>query len=72
MADSLAATFADVEPIDQDDGPTPVVRIAYTQAFSIIMGYFRRILVNEEYSQRALQLSAGRHLKGPSPGRSGC
>ena len=56
---SLAETFADVSPIEQDDGPTPVVRIAYSHAFSTVMGYFRRVLVDGEYSQRALLLSAG-------------
>ena len=56
---SLAETFADLEPIDQDDGPVPVVRIDYTESFSKVMGYFRRILVNEEYSKRALVLAAG-------------
>ena len=58
MDDTLAARFADVIPIEQEDGPTPVVRIAYSPAFSLVMGYFRRVLVDEEYSERALALSA--------------
>lgn len=56
--DSIAEIFSDLTPIEQDDGPVPVVRIAYSQAFTIVMGYFRRVLVNEEYSERALHLSA--------------
>lgn len=56
--ESIAEIFSDVEPIEQDDGPTPVVRIAYSKAFTIIMGYFRRVLVDEEFSKRSLMLSA--------------
>ena len=56
--DSIAESFPDLTPIEQDDGPVPVVQIAYSQAFTIVMGYFRRVLVNEEYSERALLLSA--------------
>ena len=56
--DSIAESFPDLTPIEQDDGPVPVVQIAYSQAFTIVMGYFRRVLVNEEYSERALHLSA--------------
>ena len=41
MDDSLAATFSDVTPIEQDDGPTPVVRIAYSHAFSVVMAPLR-------------------------------
>ena len=54
----LASIFSDVEPIEQNEGPEPVVRIAYSPDFIEVMGYFRRILVNEEYSERALRLSA--------------
>jgi protein farnesyltransferase/geranylgeranyltransferase type-1 subunit alpha len=63
--ESLAETFADLEPIEQDDGPVAVVRIDYSESFSKVMGYFRRILVNEEYSKRALTLAAGEHLSRP-------
>ena len=51
--------FADVAPIDQDEGPVAVVSIDYAPAFSQVMGYFRRVLVNGEHSERALALSAG-------------
>ena len=56
--ESLAETFADIEPIEQNEGPVPVVQIQYTHAFKTIMGYFRAILVKEEHSERALALSA--------------
>jgi len=56
--DSLATRFADLTPVEQDDGPVPVVRIAYSHSFKIVMGYFRRILVNGEHSKRALDLAA--------------
>jgi protein farnesyltransferase/geranylgeranyltransferase type-1 subunit alpha len=56
--ETLAEQFADVTPIEQDDGPTPVVKIAYSQAFCTLMGYFRRVLVDNEYSKRSLQLAA--------------
>jgi hypothetical protein len=50
--------FADVEPIEQDDGPVPVVCIDYTPEFTRVMGYFRRVLVDGEHSARSLLLSA--------------
>ena len=56
--------FADAVPIEQDDGPVPVVRINYTPAFCKVMGYFRRVLVDNEHSSRALILSAGAHPHG--------
>lgn len=70
--DSLATRFADLTPVEQDDGPVPVVRIAYSHSFKIVMGYFRRILVNGEHSKRALDLAAGAtwcHVR-PMPLRS--
>ena len=53
----LETVFADVTPLAQDDGPVPVVKIDYSPAFVRVMSYFRRVLVNEEYSLRALQLA---------------
>lgn len=50
--------FGDVKPIAQDDGPEPVVRIAYAPDFEVAMGYFRRVLVDGEFSKRSLLLSA--------------
>ena len=43
---SLAELFADLEPIPQDEGPEPIVRIAYPDGFQTVMDYFRRVLVN--------------------------
>ncbi|KAL1522563.1 hypothetical protein AB1Y20_017548 [Prymnesium parvum] len=54
----LADVFSDLEPLEQNEGPQPVVQIAATPQFVEVMGYFRRVLVNQEFSQRALQLSA--------------
>ena len=50
--------FADAEPIPQDDGPVPVVQIDYAPEFVEVMGYFRRVLVDGEHSERSLLLSA--------------
>ena len=54
----MESLFADVVPLDQDDGPNPVVRIAYSTEFTQTMGYFRSVLVSGEFSERTLLLSA--------------
>ena len=53
--------------------PVPVVKIDYSADFMRIMGYFRRVLVNEEYSDRALKLCASpcRERHGHSPALHG-
>jgi hypothetical protein len=43
---TLTELFADLEPIPQDEGPEPIVRIAYPEGFETVMDYFRRVLVN--------------------------
>ncbi|KAF9584271.1 hypothetical protein BGW38_007010 [Lunasporangiospora selenospora] len=49
--------WADVVPLPQDDGPNPLVPIAYSPEYSKTMGYFRAITKNEEISERALELT---------------
>lgn len=56
-SDSWEHLFTDVTPLEQDDGPVPVVRIQYTPWFAKVMGFFRRILVDNEHSSRTMLLS---------------
>jgi len=51
------AEFKDVTPLPQDDGPRPVVQIAYSDAFRDAFDYFRAIYAAKELSQRALRLT---------------
>lgn len=49
--------WSDVVPLTQDDGPNPVVRIAYKEDFRETMDYFRAIYRSDERSARALRLT---------------
>ncbi|NP_001141523.1 protein farnesyltransferase/geranylgeranyltransferase type I alphasubunit isoform X1 [Zea mays] len=50
--------LADVVPVPQDDGPSPVVSIAYRDDFREVMDYFRALYLTGERSPRALRLTA--------------
>jgi hypothetical protein len=54
----LETIFSDVKPIPQDDGPSPVCAIAYPPDFEEAMNYFRALLLAQEYSSRALDLTS--------------
>ena len=52
------AAYEDVVPIAQDDGPNPVVPIAYPAEYARLMGFFRAFLASGERSPRVLDLTA--------------
>jgi len=64
MADILLSTalrrpgWEDVEPVPQDDGPDPVVSIRYADEFRSTMDLFRAVMHAQEFSARALALTA--------------
>ena len=51
--------WVDVARVPQDDGPHPVVPIAYSAEYTEVMDYFRAVLTSDERSARALR-SGGR------------
>ncbi|KAG7561430.1 Protein prenyltransferase alpha subunit [Arabidopsis thaliana x Arabidopsis arenosa] len=54
---SQRSEWSDVVPLTQDDGPNPVVPIAYKEEFRETMDYFRAIYFSDERSPRALRLT---------------
>jgi protein farnesyltransferase/geranylgeranyltransferase type-1 subunit alpha len=55
--DFSSPIWADVTPLEQDDGSSPLVPIAYDDSYRLMMGYFRQLVANKELSQRALDLT---------------
>ena len=55
---SFSDTWADVEPVSQDDGPNPVVSIMYDPDYSRKMDIFRAVLRSGEKSMRVIELTA--------------
>ena len=51
------AGWNDVAPVPQDDGPSPVVPIAYAADFRETMDYFRAVQLSNEHSLRTLALT---------------
>ena len=49
--------YSDLQPIPQDDGPHPVVTIAYSPTYRSRMDLFRAVLKKSELSLRALGLT---------------
>ncbi|XP_024083652.1 protein farnesyltransferase/geranylgeranyltransferase type-1 subunit alpha [Cimex lectularius] len=49
--------WADVVPIQQEEGPSPVVSIRYSDKFKDIYDYVRAIMKKNEYSERAFNLT---------------
>eukprot|EP01039_Chlorochromonas_danica_P006942 gene6943-7682_t len=57
MTEFVDDTWSDLTPIPQDEGPDPVVQIAYSDEFVFLMGIFRALVAKKEYSLRAFQLT---------------
>lgn len=53
----LEHNWDDLTPLEQNDGPKPIATIAYTEDYATMMGYLRRVMSIEEYSERAFDLT---------------
>ena len=60
------AEWSDVTPLPQNDGPNPVVPIAYKDDFTETMDLFRAVFRAQERSPRALSLTS--HAISLNPG----
>ncbi|KAJ3415275.1 hypothetical protein HDV05_005285 [Chytridiales sp. JEL 0842] len=49
--------FRDITPVPQDDGPNPIVPIAYPEAYVKAMDIFRAVMISNERSHRVLELT---------------
>ena len=54
---SCRPDWSDVVPIEQDDGPNPVVQIAYSDQFRETFNYVRGCMQSNEMSERTLKLT---------------
>ncbi|KAI9562133.1 hypothetical protein GHT06_013098 [Daphnia sinensis] len=50
--------WSDVVPVELNEGPFPVVSIAYSERFKDIFNYFRAIVLKNEISERAFELTS--------------